>query len=252
MKIELVGTENTRDLNCNNMRNINNKQIKSGLLFRSDKLSKLTNDDIQKIKDLNIKHIIDFRSETEKSHAPNIRIYGINYIEMPIHADNQLSDLQDIVNGNSNKNVKDFLVDVNHDFIVKYHQIFSDLIKIILEKREPILFHCTAGKDRTGFAAVLILYLLDFSMDQIYSDYLYSNECLEGNMESLLKYIANLMNIGEEKAQILKPLLGVDREFLDEAFITANDVHGSFDNYIIDKLEITEEMINELRHYLLE
>ena len=234
------------------MININNKKIKSGLLFRSDKLSKLTNDDIQKIKDLNIKHIIDFRSSTEKSHAHNISIYGINYIEMPIDADNQLSELQDIVNGVSNKNVKDFLIDVNHDFIVKYHQIFSDLIKIILEKREPILFHCTAGKDHTGFAAALILYLLDFNMNYIYNDYLHSNTCLEGNVSGLLTYIANLMNVSEERAQLLMPLLLVDKEYLDEAFITANAVHGSFDNYITDSLNITPDMIGELRNYLLD
>ena len=257
MKIELTATHNTRDLarnviNSNHIINNTNRIMKPGLLFRSDKLSKLTNDDVQKIKELNIKHIIDFRSASEKNHSPNTLIEGMNYIEMPIDADSNFDELHSILNGTSDKNVKNFLIDVNHDFIVKYYHIFSDFIKIILEKREPILFHCTAGKDRTGFAAALILYLLDFNMNYIYNDYLHSNTCLEGNVSGLLTYIANLMNVSEERAQLLMPLLIVDKEYLDEAFITANAVHGSFDNYIADKLNITPDMIGELRNYLLD
>lgn len=251
-KIVLEGTDNTRDLgDYLSIVNINNKRIQRGKLFRSDKLSKLSDNDIVKIKELNIRYIIDFRSETERNHSPNIIIDGITYINLPIDASNDMNEIKDVVNGISNKPIKQFLIDINKDFILKYHSIFLKFISIVLEKKEPILFHCTAGKDRTGFASALILYLLDFSKTDIYQEYMYTNECMKDGLEDILIYISSLLNIDVDKAKLLIPLLGVDREFLDSAFTTAIDEHGSFDNFIYKKLGITMEMKEDLKNYLL-
>ena len=251
-KIVLEGTNNTRDLgDYSSIVNINNKRIHRGKLFRSDKLSKLTDNDIEKIKELNIRYIIDFRSETERNHSPNIIIDGITYINLPIDASNDMNEIKDVVNGTSNKPIKQFLIDINKDFILKYHSIFLKFIAIILEKKEPILFHCTAGKDRTGFASALILYLLDFSKTDIYQEYMYTNECTKDGLEDILIYISSLLNIDVDKAKLLIPLLGVDREFLDSAFTTAIDEHGSFDNFIFNTLGVTMEMKEDLKKYLL-
>ena len=251
-KIILDGTNNTRDLgDYLSIVNINNKRIRTGKLFRSDKLSKISNDDIVKIKELNIRYIIDFRSETERNHSPNIIIDGITYINLSIDANKDISGIKDVVNGVSNKPIKQFLIDINKDFILKYHSIFLKFIKIILEKKEPILFHCTAGKDRTGFASALILYLLDFSIDNIYDEYLYTNECIKNGMDDILIYISSLLNVSDDKARILMPLLGVERDFLDSAFSTAIKEHGSFENFIYNKLGVTRDMKEELKNYLL-
>lgn len=251
-KIVLEGTENTRDLgDYLGIVNINNKRIQRGKLFRSDKLSKLSDNDIVKIKELNIRYIIDFRSETEKNHSPNIIIDGITYINLPIDASDDMNEIKDVVTGLSNKPIKQFLIDINKDFILKYHSIFLKFISIILEKKEPILFHCTAGKDRTGFASALILYLLDFSKESIYDEYMYTNECIKDGIDDILIYISSLLNINSDDAKVLVPLLGVDREFLDSAFSTAIEEHGSFDNFIYNRLGITKEMKDELKNYLL-
>ena len=251
-KIVLEGTDNTRDLgDYLSIVNINNKRIRGGKLFRSDKLSKLSNNDIIKIKDLNIRYIIDFRSETERNHSPNIIIDGITYINLDIDANNNMSAIKDVVDGRSNKPIKQFLIDINKDFILKYYSIFLKFISIVLEKKEPILFHCTSGKDRTGFASALILYLLDFSKDDIYDEYMYTNECIKDRIEDILIYISSLLNIDKDKAKILMPLVGVDREFLDSAFNTAIEEYGSFDNFIYNRLGVTKAMKEELKNYLL-
>ena len=86
--IELEGTHNTRDLG--GYETIDGKTIKYGKLFRSDKLKNLTQSDCEKLSNLGIERIIDFRSNEEKQREPNLIPEGMEYIEMPIEADKKI------------------------------------------------------------------------------------------------------------------------------------------------------------------
>ena len=79
------------------------------------KLSNLTESDINKLK-FGIKRIVDFRSKVEKTREPNIIPDGMEYIEMPINADKDINnELNDIISGKSDKDIRDFLINANRD-----------------------------------------------------------------------------------------------------------------------------------------
>ena len=80
---------------------------------------------------------------------------------------------------------------------------------------------------------------------------MYTNECIKHEIDDILIYISSLLNIDGDKAKVLIPLLGVDKEFLDSAFNTAIEVCGSFDDFIYNRLGVTKEMKEELKNYLL-
>ena len=248
--IKLEGTNNTRDLG--GYTNIHGQTIRNNMIFRSDKLSELTETDIKKLKSLGIKNIIDFRSNKEITDEPNNLPKEINYIHMPIEADNQIrKELDDIVSGKLNKLMKQFLIDANKDFVLKYSSVFSKFISFLLDNPEPTLFHCTAGKDRTGFAAFLILTILEIPINIILNDYLKTNDYISNSLDRQVVHVSKLLKIPEEKANLIKPLLIVDIEYINKAIYTIKDTYDSVDNYITNILNITENMRIKLKRQLL-
>jgi protein-tyrosine phosphatase len=248
--IKLEGTNNTRDLG--GYTNIHGQTIRNNMIFRSDKLSELTESDLEEIKLLGIKTIVDFRSENEKKDEPNNIPDEINYIEMPIAADKDIRlELNDVINGKSNKKMGQFLIDVNKDFVLLYSDIFSEFLKRLISNPEPTLFHCTSGKDRTGFAAFLILHILEIPKNIILEDYLKTNDFIKDSLEHQINHVSKLLNIPLDKASLIKPLLLVDIEYINNAINTINQYYGSIDNYISDVLHITNIMKIQLRKIMM-
>ena len=134
---------------------------KSNFLYRSDKLSNLTSNDVSTLQNLGIKRIIDFRSKDEKTRDPNIIPDGIEYIEMPIEADKKIKqEIYDVLSGKIDRDIKEFLIEANKQFIHEYHQTFKLFLLELINNPVPTLYHCTGGKDRTGFATFLIYTIL--------------------------------------------------------------------------------------------
>ena len=242
-KIYLEGTHNTRDLGGYLLPN---DIIKSGILFRSDKLKNLTKDDIIQIKNLGIQRIIDFRSEIERLKEPNVIIESIEYIEMPIEVDKKINKkINEALN--NKQNMKQFLIEANRDFVKEYKDVFSKFLKEIIKKPVPTLFHCTAGKDRTGFATYLIYKILGLDDETILEDYMKTNYFINETINDQLENIIKLMNINtnEEmngnKAYNLLPLLTVDLEYINSAINTAIKNYGSIENFIYYGLNISYE-----------
>ena len=245
--IELEGTHNTRDLG--GYETIEGKIVKHGMLFRSDKLKNLTPSDCKKLINLGIERIIDFRSNEEKQKEPNLIPEGMEYIEMPIEADKKIKEeIYDILNNRSNKDMKDFLIDANRDFILEFKDVFGQFLKILANSPKPTLFHCTAGKDRTGFAAFLIYTILEVDRETIIEDYLKTNYFIKDSMEIQIENVAEILDISLVDCRKLVPLLGVDIDYIESAINTANKEYGSIDYFISKGLNIS---INE-RHLIKE
>lgn len=247
--IELDGTNNTRDLGGYDTQD--GKTIKNGILYRSDKLSNLTFRDCEKLSNLGIKRIIDFRSEVEKLKEPNVIPDGIEYIEMPIEADKKINqEINDILEGKIDKDIREFLIEANRDFILEYKDIFSNFIKILAKNPKPTLFHCTAGKDRTGFATFLIYTILGVDRETIIVDYLKTNYFIRDTLDEQIENVAKIMNINEEDSEKIMPLLRVDIDYIESAINTADKKYGSIHNFISNGLKISFEERDQLKELL--
>ena len=248
--LPMDGAHNTRELG--GYKTTDGKSVKWGMLFRSDKLSDISKTDQTYLQNLGIKKIIDFRSKEEKEEDPNIIPKGINYIEMPISVDGAMrSKIEAVLKGETNKEVKSFLIDANKEFVSNYTEVYEDFLRNLIDDEGPTLFHCTAGKDRAGFAAAITLIALGVSKEDVIQDYMKTNQFTKERIEEIIGQI-ELMTLYQTDAEILRPLLGVEREYIEAAFQTAEEKYGSLENFIRDGLNISDEDIQKLRNKFIE
>ena len=105
-----------------------------------------------------------------------------------------------------------------------------------------MLWHCTAGKDRAGFASVIIQWLLGVDEAAIREDYLAANTYLAAEVESLVAMLRVQMGRTDENADAaLMCLFTAREEYLDAAFANATRVYGSFDGFLEQGLRVTAE-----------
>jgi len=248
--LPMDGAHNTRELG--GYETTDGKSVKWGMLFRSDKLSDISKTDQVYLQNLGIKKIIDFRSKEEKKEDPDIIPKGINYIEMPISVDGAMrSKIEAVLKGETDKEVKSFLIDANKEFVSNYTGVYEEFLRNLIDDEGPALFHCTAGKDRAGFAAAITLIALGVSKEDVIQDYMKTNQFTQERIEEIIGQI-ELMTLYQTDAEILRPLLGVEREYIETAFQTAEKKYGSLEGFIRDGLNISDEDIQKLRNKFLE
>lgn len=249
-KLSMDGSYNTRELG--GYKTADGKSVKWGVLFRSDKLSDISLEDQKYLKNLGIQRIVDFRSKAEKTEDPDKIPDGVAYIEMPIEVDGAMrTKIEAILKGEINRNVKDFLIEANEEFIKNYSHIYSKFLKDLAKEQKPTMFHCTAGKDRAGFAAAITLIAIGVSKEDAINDYMKTNEYTAERIDEMISKI-ELMSLYQTDGELLRPLLGVEREYLEAAFKAAENEYGSIENYIRSGLNISEKEIQQLRSFLLE
>ena len=226
--VNLQGTYNFRDLG--GYTTAEGKKIKRGLLYRSDELSRLTKEDLEILKSLNIKTIIDFRSHEETIFAPDKKPETTTHLNMPL----VFEGITDLI-----KNIEtvgiEFMMQLNRLAVEKAKPVYMELFKTIsIPTNLPLVFHCAGGKDRTGLAAALFLSALDVEKETIYEDYLLSAELIRN------RFI--LLN----KNPNLPPGLTVKREYLKAAFDTIDNEYGGMKNYLVNKLEVDIELLKSI------
>ena len=219
--LPMDGSHNTRELG--GYKTTDGKTIKWGKLFRSDKLSDISKTDQAYLQNLGIKKIVDFRSEQEKAEDPNIIPTGISYVEMPISVDGAMrSKIEAVLKGETDREVQSFLIDANKEFVTNYADVYENFLRGLIDEDAPTLFHCTAGKDRAGFAAAITLIALGVSKEDVINDYMKTNAFTQERIEEILGQI-ELMSLYQSDVEILRPLLGVEQIYIETAFRTAEE-----------------------------
>lgn len=212
--------------------NRDGKQLKN--LYRSGDLSAITIDEIKILKSCNINEILDLRGVQEIELQGTTSFLPRTNIE--ISGQGEQNSLDQI----NQSDLGHFLLNLYHDDFVSSTG-FSECIKYLLEKKgNCILFHCTAGKDRTGVLGALIMYMLDFNYNQIVKEYLKTDKRL------IMAFEKEMMERDEKitlNFNSIKPL---------EAFIDGVEKkYNSIDLYI-QKIGITDDDILRLKEYYLE
>lgn len=220
--LPLEGAYNVRDLG--GYKTIQGKQVKWHRIIRADDLHNLTESDLKLLSGIPIRSYIDFRSDEEMISAPDKTPCSLkNYFHLKIDPAS-IIDLKKISAAQTPK----LLEDINRIFVNHCQDIFRRFFHILMNTDNiPLLFHCSAGKDRTGFAAALVLASLGVDKETIIHDYLLSATYLKG------KYHVEI-----EKNPALEPLMTVKREYIEAAFQFINSEYGSMENYLTKNLEV--------------
>ena len=232
------------------------RRIKHGIFFRSSKLMNLsTDEDYEKFKSLKLKVIIDFRSKSERELKPDPHFEGITQYNISAlykkDGTEMNFDFQDIVQLNSQQLVDlKNLLEEGYEVIGFNNPAYKQMFKDILEGNVPILFHCSAGKDRTGIAAALILALFGVDREDIANDYLMTNRYNYKEIERRQKIMTE--TLPPESQQIVKSLSGVTRENLDLTLDEILKKYSTFENYFEQEYGITPEIRKQLMDRYLE
>lgn len=137
------------------------QRVRLGLLYRADELSRLSATDQTRLTELGVRRVVDFRSEAERQKAADQLPAGIEYISPPITVEAAaVKDIQQHIFAahNTAAAMSDFMQSAYRDFIVSYTPQLQQFMQGLLnDQAYPQVFHCTAGKDRTGVAAALVL-----------------------------------------------------------------------------------------------
>lgn len=245
--IPLQGAENTRDLGY--LSTVSGQKIKPRQLLRSGSLDHLTEQDIGTLlKEYHLKTVIDLRTPEEHADSSSTpQIPGATYYNAPV-----LGQTTEGITRESGffgklktinalkRNPKQHLTNLYPIMVLGEDGIaaFRAFFDILLEAPEgAVLWHCSAGKDRTGLATALLLYALGVSEENIAADYLTTNNHLvsiKGRLEAALPKWAQTKALMES----LQVMRTVDQDYLAAAKQAIEEKHKSIDNYLEQALEL--------------
>jgi protein-tyrosine phosphatase len=244
--IQLQGAINFRDLG--GYKTKEGRQVKWGKIYRSADISKLTDADVHTLLQLNIRMICDLRGEQEAEAAPDKIISGADRILLSAGSENvgapggfmkYMTTPQ-----RADSVLRGFYSRTDH-LKAKYKPMFDQLLT--LETDKALLFHCTAGKDRTGVGAALILYALGVEEATILKDYEATNEYRKESNERFIKTIV-AQGLPENAA---RSMMAANPEYLKTAFDSINKRYGSLDNFLESEMELTARERKALKRKFL-
>lgn len=223
--LNLAGASNFRDLGgypAKDGRTVRWRQI-----FRSNHLGHLTDADIELLRGLGLKSAFDFRG-TEERTAAMCGLTEIAVHSLPIEP-SVVAALRARLAGGAplaSADALDVMRDSYRNYVRYSTPSFRALFAHLLEDRAPLVIHCTAGKDRTGFACALILHALGVPDDLIAEDYLLTNRFYRRDPSAS-------SDLPEEVRQVLA---SVEASFLAAAFDAISADYGDLESYLSDGL----------------
>lgn len=217
------------------------RTVRWGALLRSADLHELSERDLQAAETLGIDWICDLRSAFEVTERPSPAIGKAVNTNIPFMAEANPEEMQRVAGLDLNAGYKAMILNTEKCALI--------LRELLAEGRDTALFHCAAGKDRTGVVCAVILLTLGVPRDVVIEDYELTNLAVGGLMQRFLKdkdkYIGIMPDLGNEVPEMMKAaFIQASLEVIDEAY-------GSFDRYLHEGLGFTAEEVAALRNKYL-
>ena len=253
--VVLEGAHNFRDLG--GYPTEDGRHVRWGLFYRADSLGDLTDADLDRIRTLGIKLVCDFRSSEEKAEEPDRLPADAppERLELPI-LDESFSPAafrEKITSGQlGDTDLRQLLIEGNRLFATRYASRYAAMLERLTDSASlPAVVHCTAGKDRTGFAAAVVLRVLGVPEQTVYEDFLLTNHYTAAEIERTL-WIIRFASLFRTDPEQVRPVLGVERAYLEAAFDAIRESHGSFDAYRREALGLDDAETEAFRRLALE
>ena len=249
---------NLRDLGGH--RTADGARIRRRLPHRSTALDRLEGDDALPFARLGARTVFDLRTEPERRAAPDRLPEGTRRVIVDVIGDEELGSparlhglLDDprlaatiLRDGRATAMWTDHFRDFGR--LPTARRAYGQLFRVAREDHRPALVHCSTGKDRTGWAAAAFLLLMGVPEDGVMTDYLASERFLQPVLARILRAFA-------EKGgdpDLIRPIFGVQPDFLRAAIDEMRGLFGSVERYFADGLDVPAPVQHALREAFLE
>ena len=268
--IPVNGIVNARDLGGYIMQD--GRTLRDGAFIRAAHLADATDDDLQYLSSIPTAKVIDFRKDIEMNGKTDRMVPGAEYIRLEIDASGKIvsqatEDEKRLFTGNKQFDVKKFMVMAAFNPMAQRiaqlmypnltndpecREQFRQFFRLILETTHgAILYHCTQGKDRTGFASALILAALGADRDTIVADFDATNRVYEEDVRQCCQNV-RLMGGKEIEIATVKSFLGANTDNFIKALESIDREFGTMEAYLKGPIGLTDQDILTLRERYLE
>lgn len=260
-----MSNQNTRTIHLStvaNLRDMGGLPLQDGVfrpgeLYRSATLAKINMADAGALKAREIKTVFDFRTQAERTANPDRLDETVTQIHLDVLADSPVATAAHIndlflapekVAAYLGEGQGEAALQASYRDIITtasatkaYRGFFSEIANP--NRSGAALFHCTTGKDRTGWAAAALLTFLGATEETIMNDYMQTNADLLPTLQPLLDKVSDA---GIDPNLIL-PILGVKENYLQTAFTEMKTRYGSIGNYLTSGLRLDESTQSAIR-----
>jgi len=252
-RLPLDGAQNARDLG--GYVNEQGRAVRWGVLYRSDALADLSDDDVAYLARLRLRQVVDFRSQQERERDPDRLPDAVPVSWRPVFG--EALDPQELrerlLSGDARADeMARMLIEGNRAFVHDFAPVYAAFLRDLGDPRNlPVLFHCTAGKDRAGFAAALALLAVGVPRETVMHDYLLTNGYSEPSTGRML-LVLRVASLFRTDPDDVRPLFEARREYLQAAFDRIDESYGGTSRYLRDGLGLDDATLAQLQANLLE
>lgn len=262
--IALEGVKNARSME--GLRMEDGRTIRKGKLLRSGNLSKATAADFRHLGKLSA--VVDFRTDIERGMNPDLVPAGTRYLPLTctVRRMDTMKEFFLLVNGPQpptgeqlirfarKPSTKAAAREIVSEFATApaNQAVYSRFLHTLLEPHDgAVLWHCTFGKDRTGFGSALVLAALGADRATIAADHAYSLRSLKGRLDALLPKM-KASGATQEDLDTVTAMVGIHPSSLQHALDIIDTRYGGMKNYLHNQMHLSEQDIQNLRNLYLE
>ena len=258
-RLPLSGQVNFRDLG--GYVTSDGRRVRWGQLYRSGDLSKLTEGDLAYLESLDLKLVCDLRVDYEVERSPDRLPEGAAWLSLPIRGGEmpEVELYKTVDNGDFSGLDSDFLLHGNRLFVREFTPVYGQMLqRVTAGDDRPALVHCTAGKDRAGLGAAIILLVLGVPLETVFDDYLLSNiyreEWTRRTLGMIRQAAADRSGVPPESIDLApaEALFAARRIYLAAALETIDQEYGSLERYIRAGLGLSPRARKAFQERLLE
>lgn len=233
--LQLRGAPNFRSLQ--GLRARDGRSVREHAVLRSDQLCHLDAQDLALLRGLGLRTVFDLRSPAERQRFPNRLPDGVLEQALPVLADVRADDgLAEIVRRQPDpQGVRQMMLAVYRRLPAALAPHLPALFGALEREAVPMLVHCAAGKDRTGFAVAVLLHALDVPDDRVMADYLLSSRLATDPHPALREKLSHLLEglLGTPASDaMVRSLIEVEPAYLHAAYGAVQAQWGSMDGYL--------------------
>jgi protein-tyrosine phosphatase len=248
-QLSLQGTPNFRDMGGYEAHD--GRRLKWGKLYRSSKLSELTDVDVNYVNRLGVTLVCDLRQVLEQELEPSrLGAEGPSMLaSLPVTPGSSTSFIDNLQRGViAVDDAAGLMQEMNRDFVINQTPQYAEMFRLLLMGDQQVLIHCASGKDRTGFGAALILDVLGVAEEKIIDDYLLTNNYLpiDEEVERLSREFSDHTGSAVSE-EVLRPLLEVRPEYLAACFEEIRKRYKSKQHFFETALKLDDSKVSLLR-----